>query len=47
VVKNITKVPFGVIYAGVLPFLISLIVGGALLFIFPQIATFLPSILMK
>jgi tripartite ATP-independent transporter DctM subunit len=47
VVKNITKVPFGVIYAGVLPFLISLIVGGALLFIFPQIATFLPSIFMK
>jgi len=47
VVKNITKVPFGVIYAGVLPFLISLVVGGGLLFIFPQIATFLPSILMK
>ena len=47
VVKNITKVPFGVIYAGVLPFLISLIVGGGLLFIFPQIATYLPSVLMK
>ena len=47
VVKNITKVPFGVIYAGVLPFLISLIVGGGLLFLFPQIATYLPSVLMK
>jgi len=47
VVKNITKVPFGVIYSGVYPFLISLLVCGVLLFLFPQIATFLPSILMK
>lgn len=47
VVKNITKVPFGVIYKGVYPFLISLVVGAALLFLFPQIATFLPSVLMK
>ncbi|MCJ7642801.1 MAG: TRAP transporter large permease subunit, partial [Desulfobacterales bacterium] len=47
VVKNITKVPFGVIYSGVYPFLISLLVCGALLFLFPQLATFLPSILMK
>jgi tripartite ATP-independent transporter DctM subunit len=47
VVKNITKVPFNVIYAGVYPFLISLFVCGALLFFFPQIALFLPSYLMK
>jgi C4-dicarboxylate transporter, DctM subunit len=47
VVKNITKVPFGVIYKGVYPFLISLIVCAALLFLFPQIATFLPSVLMR
>jgi len=47
VVKNITKTPFGVIYAGVLPFLISLVVGGVLLFLFPQLATYLPSVLMK
>ena len=47
VVKNITKVPFGVIYKGVYPVLISLVVGAALLFLFPQIATFLPSVLMK
>ena len=46
VVKNITKVPFGVIYSGVYPFLISLLVGAALLFLFPQIALFLPSRLM-
>jgi C4-dicarboxylate transporter DctM subunit len=47
VVKNITKVPFGVIYKGVVPFLISLVVCGGLLFLFPQLATFLPSALMK
>jgi tripartite ATP-independent transporter DctM subunit len=47
VVKNITKVPFSVIYKGVYPFLISLVVCGALLFLFPQLATFLPSVLMK
>ena len=46
VVKNITKVPFGVIYKGVYPFLISLVVGGALLFLFPGLATFLPNLLM-
>jgi C4-dicarboxylate transporter DctM subunit len=47
VVKNITKVPFNVIYRGVYPFLISLIVCAALLFLFPQLATFLPNLLMK
>ncbi len=47
VVKNITKVPFGVIYSGVYPFLLSLVVCGALLFFFPQIATFLPDLLMR
>jgi C4-dicarboxylate transporter DctM subunit len=47
VVKNITKVPFSVIYSGVYPFLISLLVCGALLFIFPHLATFLPNLLMK
>ncbi|MBA4417746.1 MAG: C4-dicarboxylate ABC transporter permease [Syntrophus sp. (in: bacteria)] len=45
VVKQITKTPFGVIYAGVYPFLISLVVAAALLFIFPQIATWLPGVL--
>ncbi len=46
IVKQITKIPMGVIYQGVYPFLISLIVGGLLLFIFPQIATWLPATLM-
>ena len=43
VVKNITKVPFGVIYKGVYPFLIALVVCAFLLFLFPQIALFLPT----
>jgi C4-dicarboxylate transporter DctM subunit len=47
VVKNITKIPMGTIYKGVLPFLISLIVVWALLFIFPDLALWLPSVLYK
>jgi len=35
-VKNITKVPLGVIYKGIYPFLISLVVCAALLFYFPN-----------
>ncbi len=46
VVKQITKTPFGVIYAGVYPFLISLVVAAALLFLFPGLATWLPGTLM-
>ncbi len=42
VVKNITKVPLGIIYKGIYPFLISLIFCAALLFYFPQLALFLP-----
>ena len=44
VVRNATKVPFGVIYSGVYPFLIGLILCAALLFLFPQLITFLPSL---
>ena len=47
VVKNITKVPIGVVYSGVYPFLVSLVFCGILLFIFPQLATFLPSLFYK
>ncbi len=46
VVKNITKTPFGTIYRGILPFTIGLIIVGVLLFVFPEIATFLPNKLM-
>jgi C4-dicarboxylate transporter, DctM subunit len=47
VVQNITKVPIMVIYKGVAPFLISLVFVGILLFLFPQMALWLPSVLMK
>ena len=47
VVKNITKTPFSVIYAGVYPFLLALVFAGILLFIFPQIALWLPNMLYK
>jgi tripartite ATP-independent transporter DctM subunit len=44
VVRNITKVPFGVIYSGVYPFLIGMILCAALLFVFPHLMLFLPSL---
>ncbi len=47
VVKNITGVPMNTIYNGVYPFLIALVIVVALLFVFPQLALYLPSVLMK
>ncbi|OGP62938.1 MAG: C4-dicarboxylate ABC transporter permease [Deltaproteobacteria bacterium RBG_13_47_9] len=47
VVKNISKEPIGRVYKGVAPFLISLIVVWGLLFAFPQIALWLPSLFYK
>jgi tripartite ATP-independent transporter DctM subunit len=47
IVKNITKVPFSTIYKGVYPFLVALVAVGILLFLFPQLALYLPSILYK
>jgi C4-dicarboxylate transporter DctM subunit len=47
VVKNITKIPLGTIYKGVMPFLISLIFVWGLLFFFPQLALWLPSLFYK
>lgn len=46
VVRNITGISFNTIYKGVLPFLISLGVVLMLLFLFPDIATFLPNYFM-
>jgi C4-dicarboxylate transporter DctM subunit len=42
IVKNITQEPIGIIYKGVLPFLVSLVLALLLLFLFPAIATYLP-----
>ncbi len=47
IVQKITKVPIGTIYSGVYPFLIALVLCAILLFVFPQLATYLPSILIK
>ena len=47
VVKNITKEPIDRIYKGVAPFLIPLIVVWGLLFIFAQLAHWLPSLFYK
>ena len=47
IVKNITGESFKLIYKGVAPFLLSLVAGIVLLFIFPQLATWLPGYLMK
>jgi tripartite ATP-independent transporter DctM subunit len=46
IVRNITGVPFNTIYKGVLPFLLSLFGAALLLFIFPDIATWLPNLFM-
>jgi tripartite ATP-independent transporter DctM subunit len=45
-VKQITGEPFKIIYDGVYPYLIGLVVCLILLFVFPGIATFLPDVLM-
>jgi tripartite ATP-independent transporter DctM subunit len=47
VVKNITKVPIATIYKGAAPFLISLIFVWGLLFFFPGLALWLPSVFYK
>jgi len=44
VVKNITGEPIGAIYKGVTPFLISLVIVWGLLYVFPQLALWLPSV---
>jgi C4-dicarboxylate transporter DctM subunit len=46
VVSSITKESLGTVYKGSAPFLIALTIVLALLFIFPGIATWLPTILM-
>ena len=45
-VKQITGIPFSVIYGGVYPFLICLVVALIVLFLVPEIVTFLPNMVM-
>ena len=44
VVKNITNESISLIYKGVTPFLLSLVIVWGLLFLFPQLAMWLPSL---
>ena len=47
IVHKISKTPMATVYKGVVPFLLGIIVFAALLFVFPQLALFLPHYLMK
>ncbi|MDD5603314.1 MAG: TRAP transporter large permease [Eubacteriales bacterium] len=48
IIKGVAKdIPVETIFKGVLPFLLALFICITLLIIFPEIATFLPSLLMK
>lgn len=46
IVKNITNLPINTVYKGVYPFLTALVLVVVLMFIFPQITLYLPSVLM-
>jgi C4-dicarboxylate transporter, DctM subunit len=46
ILGNITGLPFKTIYKGVVPFLSALVLALAIMFIFPDIATWLPNRLM-
>lgn len=46
ILGNITGLPFKTIYKGVIPFLAALVLALLLLFIFPQLALWLPQVLM-
>jgi len=47
ILGNITGLKFGTIYKGVVPFLFALVFSLILLFLFPDIALFLPKLFMK
>jgi C4-dicarboxylate transporter DctM subunit len=46
ILGNITGIPFKTIYRGVVPFLSALVLALIILFVFPQIATWLPDLMM-
>jgi len=47
IVHKLSDTPMSTVYKGVAPFLIGMILVGALLFIFPELALYLPDRLMK
>jgi C4-dicarboxylate transporter DctM subunit len=46
ILGNITGIPFKTIYRGVVPFLSALVLALVILFLFPQIALWLPNLMM-
>ncbi len=46
ILGNITGLPFKTIYRGVVPFLSALVVALIILFLFPQVALWLPNLVM-
>jgi C4-dicarboxylate transporter DctM subunit len=46
ILGNITGIPFKTIYRGVVPFLSALVLALIILFVFPQVATWLPDLMM-
>jgi len=47
IVHKLSKTPMGTVYKGVVPFLVGMVVLAGLLFVFPELALFLPNHLMK
>jgi tripartite ATP-independent transporter DctM subunit len=47
IVHKLTNTPMSTVYKGVVPFLFGIVLFGALLFVFPQLALFLPHYFMK
>jgi C4-dicarboxylate transporter DctM subunit len=47
IVHKLTNTPMATVYKGVVPFLFGIVVVGVLLFVFPQLALFLPDYFMK
>jgi C4-dicarboxylate transporter DctM subunit len=45
VVHGVTKVPLHQVFSGIMPFFLMMVVSVALFYIFPQIVTYLPSIM--
>jgi tripartite ATP-independent transporter DctM subunit len=46
VVASVTKESMGLVYKGTLPFILAILLGLVLLFLFPSLATWLPNLMM-
>jgi C4-dicarboxylate transporter, DctM subunit len=46
ILSNMLKIPIGTVYKGVIPFLAALVIALVILFVFPQVALWLPNLMM-